>query len=82
MQKTLKTNKFVKKNLMIVGALVALILLLDQLVKIYVKTHFQPGESVSVFGDWFVLEYIENQGMAFGTCLLYTSGAADDVAGV
>lgn len=52
---------------MIVGALVALILLLDQLVKIYVKTHFLPGESVNVFGDWFVLEYIENQGMAFGT---------------
>ena len=67
MQKTLKTNKFVKKNLMIVGALVALILLLDQLVKIYVKTHFQPGDSVNVFGDWFVIEYIENQGMAFGT---------------
>jgi signal peptidase II len=67
MLKTLKTNKFVKKNLMIVGALVALILLLDQLVKIYVKTHFQPGDSVNVFGDWFVIEYIENQGMAFGT---------------
>jgi signal peptidase II len=67
MQKTLKTNKFVKKNLLIVGALVALILLLDQLVKIYVKTHFQPGDSVNVFGDWFVIEYIENQGMAFGT---------------
>ncbi|TXI85330.1 MAG: lipoprotein signal peptidase [Crocinitomicaceae bacterium] len=56
-----------KKNLMIVGALVALILLIDQLVKIYVKTHFQPGDSVNVFGDWFVIEYIENQGMAFGT---------------
>lgn len=67
MQKTLKTDNLVKKNLMIVGALVALILLIDQLVKIYVKTHFQPGESVNVFGDWFVLEYIENQGMAFGT---------------
>lgn len=67
MQKTLKTNNFVKKNLMIVGALVALILLIDQLVKIYVKTHFQPGDSVNVFGDWFVIEYIENQGMAFGT---------------
>lgn len=56
-----------KKNLLIVGAVVALILLIDQAIKIYIKTHFAPGESVSVFGDWFVLEYIENQGMAFGT---------------
>lgn len=56
-----------KKNLLIVGAIVALILLLDQIVKIYIKTHFSPGEDYAVFGDWFVLEYIENQGMAFGT---------------
>lgn len=56
-----------KKNLLIVGALVALILLLDQCVKIYIKTHFAPGENMPVFGNWFVLEYIENQGMAFGT---------------
>jgi signal peptidase II len=67
MQKMLKTDSSVKKNLMIVGALVALILLLDQAVKIYVKSHFMPGETVNVFGDWFVLQYIENQGMAFGT---------------
>lgn len=49
------------------GALVALILILDQTIKIYIKTHFAPGERLSVFGDWFLLEYIENQGMAFGT---------------
>ncbi len=56
-----------KKNLVIVGAVVALILFLDQFIKVYIKSHFAPGESVSVFGDWFVLEYLENQGMAFGT---------------
>ncbi len=56
-----------KKNILIVGALVALILLIDQLVKVYIKTHFFPGETRPVFGNWFVLEYIENQGMAFGT---------------
>ena len=53
--------------MLIVGALVALILLVDQLVKVYIKTHFFPGEARPVFGNWFVLEYIENQGMAFGT---------------
>ena len=56
-----------KKNLVIVGAVVALILFLDQFIKVYIKSHFAAGESVSVFGDWFVLEYLENQGMAFGT---------------
>lgn len=56
-----------KKNLLIVGAFVALILLIDQLIKIYIKSHFNPGESVPAIGNWFILEYIENQGMAFGT---------------
>jgi signal peptidase II len=51
-----------------VGAIVALILFIDQAIKVYIKTHFSPGDDpVSVFGNWFVLEYIENQGMAFGT---------------
>lgn len=45
----------------------ALILLLDQLIKIYIKTSFQPYEDVPIFGNWFVIEYIENRGMAFGT---------------
>ncbi len=48
--------------------MVALILFLDQFIKIYVKTHFSPSDDYyAVFGDWFVLKYIENQGMAFGT---------------
>jgi signal peptidase II len=62
-----KTSNSVKKNLVIVGAVVALILFLDQFIKVYIKSHFAPGESVSIFGDWFILEYLENQGMAFGT---------------
>lgn len=56
-----------KKKLLVVTLSVAIILTLDQIIKVYIKTHFAPGESVSVFGDWFVLEFIENQGMAFGT---------------
>jgi len=57
----------VRKKILIVGAVVALILLLDQLIKVWVKTSFVPQEEVKVFGDWFKLLYIENQGMAFGT---------------
>lgn len=56
-----------KKPVLIVSLLVVVILLLDQFIKIYIKTHFAPGETQPILGDWFILEYIENQGMAFGT---------------
>lgn len=53
----------------IVG-LVALILIVDQAIKMYVKTHFFLGESVIVFPDWFQLSFIENKGMAFGMTIM------------
>ncbi len=49
----------------LVIALALSLLFIDQLIKIYVKTHFLPGEVVPVF-TWFQLTYTENQGMAFG----------------
>lgn len=55
-----------KRNLWIAGSVVFFVLLLDQIVKVWVKTSFVPGASVPVFGDWFNMLYIENQGMAFG----------------
>ncbi len=51
-----------KKSLL----LVFIILLIDQAVKIYIKTHFLLGEYVTVF-DWFKIYFVENNGMAFGT---------------
>ena len=45
--------------------LIFIILLIDQISKIYVKTHFQLGESVEVF-NWFKILFIENDGMAWG----------------
>lgn len=42
-----------------------LILILDQALKIYVKTHFYLGESADVF-KWFKLAFVENPGMAYG----------------
>lgn len=44
---------------------VFVVLLIDQLVKIYIKTHFRLGEEVHVF-DWFIIHFTENNGMAFG----------------
>lgn len=47
---------------------IILILLIDQISKIYVKTHFVLGEDIAVF-DWFKIYFIENSGMAWGTKL-------------
>ncbi|MCO5258730.1 MAG: signal peptidase II [Crocinitomicaceae bacterium] len=60
-------NNLVKRNLLIVAGIIFFILVVDQLLKIYVKTHFQLGETHPILGNWFVMEYIENRGMAFGT---------------
>jgi len=46
--------------------LIFIILLVDQISKIYIKTHFVLGEEVVVF-NWFKILFIENEGMAWGT---------------
>ncbi len=46
--------------------LVILLLIIDQVIKILVKTHMSIGQSIHVFGDWFQILFIENNGMAFG----------------
>jgi signal peptidase II len=42
------------------------VLLLDQLIKIWIKTTFYMGESHAIFGNWFYLHFTENEGMAYG----------------
>lgn len=46
--------------------LIIIILLIDQISKVYIKTHFKLQESVQVF-SWFQIYFIENDGMAWGT---------------
>ena len=46
--------------------IIFLVLLIDQLIKIYIKTHFFLGEEVHVAGNWFILHFTENNGMAYG----------------
>ncbi|MBD3862887.1 lipoprotein signal peptidase [Olleya marilimosa] len=55
-------------NLKKATALIFVILLIDQISKIYVKTHFVLGEDITVF-NWFKIYFIENSGMAWGTKL-------------
>jgi signal peptidase II len=46
--------------------LIAVILIVDQISKIWIKTKMMLGESFSVAGDWFYISFVENNGMAFG----------------
>ncbi|MFZ0283191.1 MAG: lipoprotein signal peptidase [Bacteroidales bacterium] len=46
--------------------LIILILIADQILKIWVKTHMVIGQEVHLFGNWGLLHFIENNGMAFG----------------
>jgi signal peptidase II len=46
--------------------IVVLAIVIDQVIKILVKTNMSLGDSIPVFGDWFQIRFIENNGMAFG----------------
>ena len=49
-----------------ISLLVLILLIADQALKIWVKTHMHLDESIVVFPDWFQLRFIENNGAAFG----------------
>ena len=49
-----------------ISLLILILLIADQLLKIWVKTHMHLDESIIVFPDWFQLRFIENNGAAFG----------------
>ena len=51
------------KKLLILGAVLVII---DQVVKVLVKTNMSIGEHFNVIGNWFQILFIENEGMAFG----------------
>ncbi len=51
-----------KKALLII----VFILIADQILKIWVKSHMSLQEEIKILGDWFSILFIENNGMAFG----------------
>ena len=57
----MKVSKGVRITLLVV-----LLLIVDQVIKILVKTNMTLGQSIHVAGDWFQILFIENNGMAFG----------------
>ncbi|MGC9353185.1 MAG: lipoprotein signal peptidase [Mariniphaga sp.] len=46
--------------------IIFLVLAVDQVLKIWIKTNLSLGEEIVVFKDWFILHFVENNGMAFG----------------
>lgn len=46
--------------------MIFLILVADQILKIWVKTSLVIGQEIHLFGNWGILHFIENNGMAFG----------------
>lgn len=51
------------KKLLVLGCLLVVV---DQVIKILVKTNMALGEHFNVLGSWFQIVFIENEGMAFG----------------
>ncbi len=65
-----------KKQGAIVLALLVALLIADQVLKIWVKTHMAIDDHIMVIGNWFQLRFVENNGAAFGMQIA-SSGAID-----
>jgi signal peptidase II len=46
--------------------LTVMVLVLDQTTKFWVKTNMYLNQEIKVFGDWAIIHFTENPGMAFG----------------
>ncbi len=56
--------------------LILLILIIDQTLKIWIKTHMEIGQEIPLFDHWGYIHFIENNGMAFGMEMGGKSGKA------
>ncbi|MCE7954823.1 MAG: lipoprotein signal peptidase [Bacteroidetes bacterium CHB6] len=46
--------------------LIFIVLLIDQSLKFWIKTHMYLGQEYHIAGNWFIIHFTENNGMAFG----------------
>ncbi len=42
------------------------VLVIDQVLKVWIKTNMSLGQEFVIFKDWFIIHFVENNGMAFG----------------
>mgnify|MGYP000990026452 FL=1 len=47
-------------------AIILLVLLADQVLKFWIKLNMSLGQEFHVLGNWFIIHFTENNGMAFG----------------
>jgi len=68
MPRLMKRNKENGKNSFLLFSIILIFVLViaDQLLKVWVKGNMQLGEMIPVFKNWFFLYFVENEGMAFG----------------
>lgn len=59
-------NNSVRKKYWICFLVIGVILIADQALKIWIKTHMAIGDEIPLIGDWCKLHFVENEGMAFG----------------
>jgi signal peptidase II len=64
-------SKTQKQNILKATLVIAVLLVFDQSVKVWIKTHLQLYQSIDVF-SWFKIYFTENPGMAFGIELVDT----------
>ena len=57
-----------------ISILLLVLIVADQVLKIWVKTSFHLGEAIVVFPDWFQLRFVENNGAAFGMQIANSGG--------
>ena len=46
--------------------IILVILIIDQVIKVIVKTNMTLYEQNPVLGNWFIIHFVENKGMALG----------------
>ncbi|MFP4025358.1 MAG: lipoprotein signal peptidase [Thiohalospira sp.] len=51
-----------KKTILVI----IIVLIIDQALKIWIKTNMALGQEYKILGDWFIIHFTENNGMAFG----------------
>ena len=57
-----------------ISILIVILLVADQLLKIWVKTNMHLDEAITIFPNWFQLHFVENNGAAFGMQIASGSG--------
>ena len=67
---TIFQKSFTLKKSLVITLVVFLVLLIDQALKIWIKTHMEYGQEFGILGlEWARIHFVENNGMAFGLSL-------------